>query len=391
METGLAASGAEAIGNEQASKTKAGATKPAPKNIVLCSDGTGNQGGKGHGTNVWRLYNYLDLGEPAGGEAMQVAFYNDGVGSQDWKIFKLIGGAFGWGLSRNICDLYSFLARNYVPGDRIYLFGFSRGAYTVRILADLITSCGVFSAGALPDPKKHREAIDIVYQQYRKRYGSCLNHLRNWMKKNEKDYAYLKETSFHEKVPVHFLGVWDTVDAVGIPGLRDIVDSIFYYRFDNRRLSHKVGYARHAVAIDDERGTFHPVMWDEKGSSTGQSDDPDISQVWFSGAHCNVGGGYPKQGMSNVALHWMMSEAKQKRKDKDGNDADGLRFLDTALGDVANQSDVNDKLYNSRAGLAAYYRYRPRDIAALCEENCTSGKAKIHPSVLTRLARATDD
>src|SRR5918993_271152 len=99
------------------------------KNLVLCSDGTGNSGGKLNGTNVWRLFLAVDqdLAPPDQGRR-QVAFHDDGVGSESFKILRFIGGAFGWGISRNLCELYEFLIQTYDPGDDIYLFGFSRGA-----------------------------------------------------------------------------------------------------------------------------------------------------------------------------------------------------------------------------------------------------------------------
>src|SRR5207302_1086585 len=112
-----------------------------PKNIILCSDGTGNSGGKGYGTNVWRLYLAVDHHPHNTGP--QVAFYDDGVGSQDFKLFKIIGGAFGWGISENLRELYAFLMLHYQPGDRLFLFGFSRGAFTIRTLANLVRYCGV--------------------------------------------------------------------------------------------------------------------------------------------------------------------------------------------------------------------------------------------------------
>src|SRR5438128_710023 len=115
-----------------------------PKNIILCSDGTGNIGGKAEGTNVWRLFLAVDQSKPADpNQREQIAFYDDGVGTQSFKLFRLIGGAFGWGISYNIERLYGFLIQNYEPGDDIYLFGFSRGAFTVRVLADLISLCGI--------------------------------------------------------------------------------------------------------------------------------------------------------------------------------------------------------------------------------------------------------
>ena len=115
------------------------------KNIILSTDGTGNAGGVGHGTNVWRLHTAIDRQSHLTVEdnIRQVAFYHDGVGTQDKKILKIIGGAFGYGLKRTIKELYTFLVNNYEPGDQIYLFGFSRGAYTVRLLAGMILACGI--------------------------------------------------------------------------------------------------------------------------------------------------------------------------------------------------------------------------------------------------------
>src|SRR5450631_1795243 len=103
------------------------------RNIILLSDGTGNSAGKIFRTNVWRFYKALDL---SSGD--QIAYYDDGVGSSNFKLLALLGGAFGWGLKRNILDLYVFLCRNYLPGDRIFCVGFSRGAFTIRLLAGLI-------------------------------------------------------------------------------------------------------------------------------------------------------------------------------------------------------------------------------------------------------------
>src|SRR5437870_2753172 len=108
-----------------------------PKNIILCSDGTGNSGGVGYNTNVWRVYLAVDH-QPPGKDLKQVAFYDDGVGSQDYKILKIIGGAFGWGISENLCQLYAFLMLHYQPGDKLFLFGFSRGAFTIRTLGNMI-------------------------------------------------------------------------------------------------------------------------------------------------------------------------------------------------------------------------------------------------------------
>ena len=118
-------------------------TQTTSRNIIICSDGTGNAGGRTRGTNVWRIYKELDRHNS---KIEQLAYYDDGVGTDNLRFLKIIGGAFGWGLSRNLIDLYSFAASHYRPGDRLYLFGFSRGAYTVRALGEMILKCGLLKS-----------------------------------------------------------------------------------------------------------------------------------------------------------------------------------------------------------------------------------------------------
>jgi hypothetical protein len=178
------------------------------------------------------------------------------------------------------------------------------------------------------------------------------------------------------QVPIEFIGVWDTVDAVGFPDphVADAWNALVYpFKFPDHRLGPMVRRARHALAIDDERHTFHPLLWDERGDTTGR-----IVQVWFSGAHSNVGGGYPKQGMSLIPLTWMMEEAA----------AAGLGFTDVDRTLYRERQNVDDKLYDSRAGLAFYYRYRPRDINAMCKANEIT--PTVHASVLERIVDGPD-
>ena len=131
-----------------------------PKNIVLLSDGTGNSAAKAHRTNVWRLYRALDLTQ-----GDQIALYDDGVGSQEFLPFRILGGVFGWGLKGNVLDLYSFLCQNYEEGDRIYVFGFSRGAFTARVLAGLVCHQGLRQGLSR---KEQDEAVKEAYTAYRK-------------------------------------------------------------------------------------------------------------------------------------------------------------------------------------------------------------------------------
>ena len=234
------------------------------KKIVLLSDGTGNSAAKRHKTNVWRLYNALDLHRDD-----QVAIYDDGVGTQQFLLFRLLGGALGLGLKRNVIELYKFLCRNYVASateeesDRIYLFGFSRGAFTVRALAGLIDKCGLCTEYG---SERDLHAIAHAnYAIYREKYRGCrLSRLFPRIRHRAliKNQSRL-ETAIQPRIA--FIGVWDTVDAYGLPvdELAELWDRfIFPMRFEDRRLSEKVAKACHALSIDDERHTIHPVLWD---------------------------------------------------------------------------------------------------------------------------------
>jgi uncharacterized protein (DUF2235 family) len=147
------------------------------KNIVLCSDGTGNRGGKTRGTNVWAIFNAVWRGLDCRGQLAprsQVAFYDDGVGTQSMLLLKILGGAFGWGYSRNIRQLYKALVTAYDRGDAIYVFGFSRGAYTVRGLVDMVMSCGILNRHQFYSSAELDDAVWTVFRAYRDQYRSSL-------------------------------------------------------------------------------------------------------------------------------------------------------------------------------------------------------------------------
>ena len=338
------------------------------KNIVLCSDGTGATAVKARGTNVFKLYEAVDRTE-------QIAVYDDGVGAQRLRLLRMATGAFGIGLKRNVRQLYVELAKVYEPGDRIFLFGFSRGAFTVRMLAGLIVACGILDKRKTKfhDEEDFESAAKKAVDAYRSTY-------RIWWKDlfggNGKEKGQAKVKAFRRKysvdhpdavAPIEFIGVWDTVDAYVIPGdtLATFWDKMIYpFRFDSQKLSPKVAHAAHALAIDDSRRTFHPTMWE---------DHPRIEQVWFAGVHTNVGGGYPKQGMSLVTLDWMMRRAE----------ACGLEFVDSDRQFYREHGDVHDHLYDSRAGLGVYYRYTPRDIGKICGD--WGVRPRIHDSAVRRM------
>jgi uncharacterized protein (DUF2235 family) len=442
------------------------------RNIILCSDGTGDAGGKTRGTNVWRLFNALDW-HHSDEQVEQIAFYNDGVGTDNMRLLRLLGGAFGWGLKDNIRILYSVAARNYRPGDRLYLFGFSRGAFTVRELAGMITTCGLPSQEALRNARNPRQLVKWILRAYRggslliwpflfvarkitearcKVTADTLRALEPRLKqmdevrkkRKEQDELETKIKALQEKqdkletrikalqrtgsspveeieelcaetkareaevkkekeaaariereiaalqkqpsrptnllhcpAPIEFVGVWDTVDAVGIPNdeIRQVLRWVNertsllprIWDFRDRDLSPDVARGVQALALDDERKTFHPNVWNRR---------TDVEQVWFAGAHSNVGGGNPKDGMAYVTLDWMMGKAATS----------GLRYREKAHEEVQANADVHGKLYDSRKGLGIFYRYTPRYLAALEEK---AGKCKIHSSVFDRIRRGT--
>ncbi|HEX5715303.1 MAG TPA: DUF2235 domain-containing protein [Thermoanaerobaculia bacterium] len=344
------------------------------KNIIVCSDGTGNSGIKGRGTNVFKLFEAIDLNGHRHDPALdpQVAFYDDGVGTEQFKVLKLFAGATGWGLSRNVQQLYKEIVRIYDPGDRLFLFGFSRGAFTVRTLVGLIHTCGILNPARFKTAEALEAAVSGAYRLYRKNYRTALAKLFLGPPDSSRVDKFRKENCSAGDVDIRFLGVWDTVDGVGLPfHLSDFVNlTIHRFKFPDRKLSACVKHACHALAIDDERHSFHPLLWE---------DDPRIEQVWFAGAHSNVGGGYPKQGMSLVTLDWMMAKAEK----------DGLRLVGSERALYRDLASVDDKLYNPRAGAGMFYRWKPRDIAAMCER--LRIPPVLHMSVLERIAHGTND
>ena len=263
-----------------------------PRKIILSSDGTWNKPDqRDHGvvspTNVVKLARSLAQ-KDAGGNA-QKGFYDSGVGTGDW-LDKVLGGAFGYGLSKNILDLYSALVEHHQPGDEIFVFGFSRGAYTARSLVGLIRNCGVLK------PERAGQ-MRAAYDLYRRGDEAS--------KPDGRD-AVLFRSRYSKETRIRFVGVWDTVGSLGIPlsGLR-IVNALVNVRFHDLRLSTYVDNAFQALAIDEKRGPFKPAIWEQQENAVGQV----LEQAWFAGVHSNVGGGYRDSGLSDAALLWMLDKA----------------------------------------------------------------------------------
>lgn len=252
------------------------------KNIIFCSDGTWDTAAKN--SNVYRIYKAM----PTTSE--QLPFYDDGVGSDGIVIWKTLGGAFGTGLWQKIKDGYTKIAHAYEKGDAVFLFGFSRGAYTARSIAGMIAACG------LPTKNFSDDLVNAAFDAYRERNPAERAAKLAKLQSNEMDNAKIK-----------MIGVWDTVGSLGIPSLFGAVDPVVYGFLDTK-LHPDVENAYHALAIDEKRAEFPATLW-EGPTAEGQT----LEQVWFTGVHSDVGGGEPEDpdgtALSDITLGWMMSKA----------------------------------------------------------------------------------
>jgi len=262
------------------------------KRIVLCFDGTWNEpqshvDSRVNPTNVLKVVRAISPGDQSNNQ--QVVFYESGVGTGGMSFLdKLVGGGTGYGISANIQSVYRFLANNYNNGDEIFVFGFSRGAYSARSLVSMIDCVGILD-------KVNLEFVPQAYAYYRTEPDE---------RSASRHHTLITELLDSRRPDIKFLGVWDTVGALGAPTpLLGKITKRFMVGFHNARLSSMVEYACQALAIDERRGPFQPSLWVEDNGRT------QVQQVWFAGAHSNVGGGYPESGLSDVALDWMLKRA----------------------------------------------------------------------------------
>ena len=313
------------------------------KRIVICADGTWNSPLDDNSSNVLKLSRSIS---PIGDDGVnQMVFYDWGVGS-DTK--QMTGGAFGVGLDKNIKDCYRFIVHNYEKGDELYFFGFSRGAYTVRSLGGFIRNASILK-------REHADRIESAFALYKKR-------TKNSHPDADGSKAFRQNYSVADRTEIKFVGVWDTVGSLGVP-------ISFWGLIEDKHLFHDtepssiVKCARHAVSIDEHRKDFSPTLWDKK-------DGIDLKQVWFSGCHCDVGGGYPEKGLSDAAFKWILDEAK----------ANGLtieKFVNSYV-----KPDYKDKIHTEYKKL---YRLRGRRFYRPIPEG-----SLIHKSALDRFKKDVD-
>ena len=316
------------------------------KRIVICADGTWNRPEvnlkEDFPTNVLKLARAI---KPvlADGTTQQV-FYDWGVGSY---YDPVIGGATGKGVQKNIMDCYRYIVQNYSPDDEIFLFGFSRGSYTVRSLCGFINNCGIIK-------RNDAKLIQKAFNLYKKSGSKYLP--------NGSESVKFRNQHSHKSREIKFVGVWDTVGAMGIPisflGIFEEQDEFY-----DTKIGNNVSVARHALAIDEHRSDFEPTIWNPRNNM-------DMQQVWFAGAHSNIGGSYKpdKDGslLSDIPFKWMVNEANKF----------GLK-TEPHLNKSINPNPLST-LHNSRR---KFYRIKEKYYRAI-EHN--KGPVLIHKSVKDR-------
>lgn len=320
------------------------------KRIAIFCDGTWNtpdklEDGKYCQTNVVKMANALAAKSEDG--TTQLLYYDTGIGSEGDIIERVYDGATGTGISENILQAYRFLIKNYESGDEIFLFGFSRGAFTVRSLAGLINNSGILKF-------EYLDKMQRAYNIYRSR--KLTHHPREI-----ESTLFRKTFAVEEHTKIKFIGVWDTVGALGNPLLLNGILSK-KNQFHNPELSSKIENAFHALAIDEKRKNFKATLWHKQPNSKDQI----LEQVWFPGVHSDVGGGYcpNESGLSDISLKWMLDKAQLNK----------LKF---------NTININPKpLAEKHESYKCFYKLAGRHIRTITGSSLTN--ESIHPSTMER-------
>jgi uncharacterized protein (DUF2235 family) len=298
------------------------------KRIALFLDGTWNN--VDDNTNVWRLKSLCDK------SAEQLVYYSAGVGTQSGE--RLSGGMFGIGINDEVTNAYEWLVEHYTDGAQLFIFGFSRGAFTARSLAGFISKCGLLKPGSPVSLKQ-------MFERYRKGTATTVGGLAHVSDDQlPQEDKWIKEYS--RRIPIWFQGVWDTVGALGVPLplLPNVSRSDFAFLETDLHINDT--HAFHALAIDEHRKAFAPTLWVKSTPKIGDTFPPrdlaHVEQRWFVGAHANVGGGYENDLLAQVPLEWLMKKAV----------AHGLLFKDTIVIDGnANTCAVHDSLKEMAHGI----------------------------------------
>lgn len=265
-------------------KTDAKGRERLPRRLILCLDGTWNDPNGNDITNIVRLRDMLQPGVSDGVE--QRIYYDEGVGTEGSTLKRAHEGATGNGLDVNVRQAYRFLSQFYAGGDDIFVFGFSRGAFTARSLAGYIGASGLLKAGHCT-AQNEQAAWELYRTPPKDRYPA--------------DTARLHELT-HEGVRIRGLGVFDTVGSLGIPGSESKTQRL-RYEFHDTALSSIIDVSLHALAIDEKRRWFPPSLWQVPQHAGFTA----VEQVWFPGVHSDIGGGYQAGGVGALTLEWMLA------------------------------------------------------------------------------------
>jgi len=369
-----------------------------PKKIVLFADGTGNAF-SAQESNIWRLFCALDTTQ-----SDQIALYVEGVGTSAFRPWAIFDATTGWNAPANILKLYTFLCWNWEQGDEVYMFGFSRGAFEIRALIELINTEGLVprgsSGGNIPHSQFEMNAL-AAWRSYRDgivpRYNlgwKCWRHVILPLFSLVGPRSNSNSFSSPRQLPgkIKFVGLFDTVEAFGVPleALRLAINRFLLpISFPIEEMSGHVCYVRHALSLDDERTSFHPirVRLREK-CNVEKGDVHPLREVWFAGAHSDVGGGYPDDQLARIALTWMIDEIRKVEKkfaEDSGTDSDkerlGLRFRVGVEDEFQRVSSAYGTLHDSRKGKSALYRYSPRRFS----QNHIPNPPLVHHSVIKRV------
>jgi uncharacterized protein (DUF2235 family) len=375
------------------------------KKIVIFADGTGNSFYTQE-SNVWRLYEALDKTDKADA-AKQIVRYIPGVGTSGNVVLRVIDGATGIGVPSNVRKLYRFLCWNWEKDDEIYLFGFSRGAFTVRCLAAMVAMQGLMPTKngservTGPEMNRNSRSAWLAYRTETAPFvpkGTSIWNPMNWkmnpvtslirvLRDRVSDSARrVRGQKTHQEVldslpverrggevKIQFMGLFDTVEAYGMPveEMCSIWNRLIWpIRFRNQRCSFIVQKVRHALSLDDERRSFHPIRFDVS-ERPDKKPVPETQELWFAGVHSDVGGGYPDDETAFEPLLWIAGEASQEGLDFDGD----------ALNRYRKRLYPQAQIHDSRQGLASLYRYAPRFVDA---DDKHGGKPVVHHSVIEK-------
>ena len=273
---------------------------PAPKRLVVCCDGTWDEPDRKAGSAPCpsNVVKFAALVPPTDGEIEQRLLYHSGIGSTGKAIQHLIDGATGRGITRVLVDCYRWLIRNFEPGDELYFFGFSRGAYTARSLAGFVRNSGILRPN-------NEDRLDEALALYRSRDARTAPRAAA-------SRLFRQSYSWSLITPIQCVGVWDTVGSLGVPNtmLQGILKHVFRVNreFHDTDLSSTIAYAFHAVAVDEARNPFLPTLWTQ--TDAGRSAKQHLEQVWFPGYHSDVGGGADNSAVSDISLRWMVERAR---------------------------------------------------------------------------------